>query len=47
MRSACAQALGELGAADALIAAASTEEDPFTVLLIERSLWRLENRARG
>jgi HEAT repeat protein len=44
VRSACAQALGELGEAAVLTAAVETEQDPFAILLIERSLWRLENR---
>lgn len=46
VRSACAEALGALGARAALVDAAATEPDPFVVILIERALWTLDRQRR-
>ena len=46
VRSACAEALGALGARAPLLDAVGAEADPFVVIFIERALWKLDRQRR-
>jgi HEAT repeat protein len=46
VRSACAEALGALGARAPLVDAVGAEADPFVVIFIERALWKLDRQRR-